>query len=134
MPNLGFYLSESADRYPDSVALRCDGVITTYSQLTDSVCRFAEFLVRQGIRPGDRVGVMLPNRPEFVVVFYSVLHEGAVAVPMNPFITPGKSHSSCPTPAQRRCSSRPNAPLPRLPVRKPQACALWPSTAAPSRT
>jgi hypothetical protein len=29
MPNLGFYLSESADRYPDSVALRCDGVTTT---------------------------------------------------------------------------------------------------------
>ncbi len=44
MPNLGFYLSESADRYPDSVALRCDGVTTTYSQLADSVCRFAEFL------------------------------------------------------------------------------------------
>ena len=84
MPNLGFYLSESADRYPDSVALRCDGVTTTYSQLADSVCRFAEFLVRQGITPGDRVGVMLPNRPEFVVVLYSVLHEGAVAVPMNP--------------------------------------------------
>ena len=48
MPNLGFYLTESADRYPDDAALRCDGVTTTYSQLADSVCRFAEFLVRQG--------------------------------------------------------------------------------------
>ena len=84
MPNLGLYLTESADRYPDAAALRCHGVTTTYSQLADSVCRFAEFLVRQGIRPGDRVGVMLPNRPEFVVVFHSVLHEGAVVVPMNP--------------------------------------------------
>jgi long-chain acyl-CoA synthetase len=84
MPNLGLYLTESADRYPDAAALRCDGVTTTYSQLADSVCRFAEFLVRQGITPGDRVGVMLPNRPEFVVVYYSVLHEGAVVVPMNP--------------------------------------------------
>jgi long-chain acyl-CoA synthetase len=84
MPNLGFYLTESADRYPHAAALRCEGVTTTYSQLADSVCRFAEFLVRQGIRPGDRVGVMLPNGPEFVVVFHSVLHEGAVVVPMNP--------------------------------------------------
>jgi long-chain acyl-CoA synthetase len=84
MPNLGLYLTESADRYPHDAALRCEGVTTTYSQLADCVCRFGEFLVRQGIKPGDRVGVMLPNRPEFVVVFHSVLHEGAVVVPMNP--------------------------------------------------
>jgi acyl-CoA synthetase (AMP-forming)/AMP-acid ligase II len=52
MPNLGFYLTESAERYPHAAALRCEGVTTTYSQLADSVCRIAEFLVRQGIRPG----------------------------------------------------------------------------------
>jgi long-chain acyl-CoA synthetase len=84
MPNLGFYLTESAEMHPHAAALRCEGVTTTYSELADSVCRFGEFLVHQGIRPGDRVGVMLPNRPEFVVVYYSVLHEGAVVVPMNP--------------------------------------------------
>jgi long-chain acyl-CoA synthetase len=84
MPNLGFCLTESAEMYPGAAALRCEGVTITYSRLADSVCRFAEFLVHQGIRPGDRVGVMLHNRPEFVVVFYSVLHEGAVLVPMNP--------------------------------------------------
>jgi long-chain acyl-CoA synthetase len=84
MPNLGFYLTESAQIYPDAAALRCEGVTTTYSDLADSVCRFGEFLVHQGVRPGDRVGVMLPNRPEFVVLYYSVLHEGAVVVPMDP--------------------------------------------------
>src|SRR5271163_1773259 len=84
MPNLRFCLTESADRYPHAAAMRCEGVTTTYSQLADSVCRFAEFLVRQGITPGDRVGVMMPNGPEFVVVFHSVLHEGAVVVPMHP--------------------------------------------------
>src|ERR1700761_4738570 len=84
MPNLGLYLTESAEMYPDAAALRCEGVTTTYSELADTVCRFGEFLVHQGIRPGDRVGVMLPNRPEFVVLYYSVLHEGAVVAPMNP--------------------------------------------------
>jgi long-chain acyl-CoA synthetase len=84
MPNLRFYLTESAKTYPEAAALRCEGVTTTYAQLADQVRRFGEFLVRQGIKPGDRVGIMLPNRPEFVVVFYSVLHEGAVVVPMNP--------------------------------------------------
>ena len=84
MPNLGLYLTESAEIHPYAAALCCEGVTTTYSELADSVCRFGEFLVHQGIRPGDRVGVMLPNRPEFVVVFHSVLHEGAVVVSMNP--------------------------------------------------
>jgi long-chain acyl-CoA synthetase len=84
MPNLGFCLTESAEMYPGAAALRCEGLTTTYSRLADSVCRFAEFLVHQGIRPGDRVGVMLHNLPEFVVVFYGVLHEGAVVVPVNP--------------------------------------------------
>ena len=84
MPNLGYGLIDSAHRYTHAPALRCKGLTTTYSQLAERVCRFGEFLVRQGIKPGDRVGVMLPNRPEFVVVFYSVLHEGAVVVPMNP--------------------------------------------------
>jgi long-chain acyl-CoA synthetase len=36
------------------------------------------------VGPGDRVGVMLSNRPEFAVVFYGVLYAGAVVVPMNP--------------------------------------------------
>jgi long-chain acyl-CoA synthetase len=84
MPNLGFYLTDSAEAYPDAAALRCEDRTTTYSQLAELVYRFAEYLVHQGIRPGDRIGVMLPNRPEFVVLFYSVLHEGAVVVPMNP--------------------------------------------------
>jgi long-chain acyl-CoA synthetase len=84
MPNLTFYLTDSATKYPDAAALRCQGRTTTYAQLADLVYRFGEFLVHQGIKPGDRVGVMLPNRPEFVVLLYSVLHEGAVVVPLNP--------------------------------------------------
>ena len=36
------------------------------------------------MRPGDRVGVMLANRPDFAAVFYGILHAGAVVVPMNP--------------------------------------------------
>ena len=117
MPNLGFYRSESADRYPDSVALRCDGVTTTYSQLADSVCRFAEFLVRQGITPGDRVGVMLPNRPEFVVVFHSVQHEGAVVVPMNPLQSAPEVAFFLSNTGARCCCSHPSAPRRQLLVR-----------------
>ena len=70
--------------YPDGSALRCDGTTTTYSELADNAARFAAYLDDRGLRPGDRVGVMLASGPEFAVVFYGVLHAGAVVVPMNP--------------------------------------------------
>lgn len=84
MTNLSLYLVESADMYPGGHALRCDGDTTTFSELADDAARFAAYLGFRGLRPGDRVGVMLPNRPEFAVVFYGVLHAGAVVVPMDP--------------------------------------------------
>ena len=84
MTNLSLYLVESADMYPDGAALRCDGVTTTFSELADNAARFAAYLADHGLRPGDRVGVMLANRPEFAMVFYGVLHAGAVVVPMDP--------------------------------------------------
>src|ERR1700744_1091847 len=84
MTNLSLYLVESADMYPDGPALRCDGVTTTFSELADNAARFAAYLSARGLRPGDRVAVMLTNRPEYAMVFYGVLHAGAVVVPMDP--------------------------------------------------
>jgi long-chain acyl-CoA synthetase len=84
MTNLSLYLVESADMYPEGPALRCDGATTTFSELADNAARFAAYLGHRGLRPGDRVGVMMTNRPEFATVFYGVLHAGAVVVPMDP--------------------------------------------------
>lgn len=84
MTNLSLYLTESADMYPGAAALRCDGATTTYSELADQSARFAAYLADHDVQRGDRVGVMLGNRPEFAVVFYGALHAGAVVVPMNP--------------------------------------------------
>jgi long-chain acyl-CoA synthetase len=84
MTNLSVYLVESADMYPDGPALRCDGTTTTFSELADNAARFAAYLADHGLRPGDRVGVMLANRPELAMVFCGVLHAGAVVVPMDP--------------------------------------------------
>ena len=84
MTNLSLHLVESADMYPDGPALRCDGATTTFSELADNAARFAAYLGDRGLGPGDRVGVMLANRPEFAMVFYGVLHAGAVVVPIDP--------------------------------------------------
>src|ERR1700758_1380198 len=84
MTNLSLHLVESADMSPDGPALRCDGATTTFSELADNAARFAAYLGDQGLSPGDRVGVMLANRPEFAMVFYVVRHAGAVVVPIDP--------------------------------------------------
>jgi long-chain acyl-CoA synthetase len=70
--------------YPHAAALRCEGVTTHYEDLRDDAGRFASYLIDEGLQPGDRFGIMLPNRPEFAVVFYGVLYAGGVVVPMNP--------------------------------------------------
>jgi long-chain acyl-CoA synthetase len=84
MTNLSLYLTESADMYPGAVALRCEGATTTYSGLADQAARFAAYVWARGVRPDDRVGIMLGNRPEFAAAFYGVLHAGAVVVPLDP--------------------------------------------------
>ena len=40
----------------------------------------------RGVRPGDRVGVMLPNVPQFAMAYYGVLRMGGIVVPMNPLL------------------------------------------------
>jgi long-chain acyl-CoA synthetase len=84
--NIAANLARTADRYPDRPAVRLDDTILTYTDLDDSSARAATLLREHGVRPGDRVAVMLPNVPEFAVVYYGILRAGGVVVPMNPLL------------------------------------------------
>jgi long-chain acyl-CoA synthetase len=84
--NLANNLVRSANRYPDRPAVRLDATVLTYAALDDASARAAGLLRRHGVQAGDRVAVMLPNLPEFAVVYYAVLRAGAVVVPMNPLL------------------------------------------------
>ena len=55
----------------------------TYGELWRRVSALAADLARQGVRPGDRVGLLLPNSPEFVLAYFAAATAGAVVVPMN---------------------------------------------------
>ena len=81
--NLASIVTESADRVPDRAAIRLGDVELTYAQLDGRSARLATLLREKGLEPGDRVGVMLPNVPEFPVAYYGVLRAGCVVVPMN---------------------------------------------------
>ena len=83
-------LDASAKEFPDKIALRfyADPKLPpsrmTYKQLRDQTLRFATALFQLGVRKGDRVAVMLPNCPQFPVVFFGLLRLGAIAVNTNP--------------------------------------------------
>jgi len=72
-------LAERAAGAPDREAMSDARRRITYAGLWSEVRRFAEFLRRQGVRPGDVVTLQLPNRIEFPVVFFSLELIGAVA-------------------------------------------------------
>jgi long-chain acyl-CoA synthetase len=81
--NLASIVTESAARVPDSPAIRLGEAELSYASLDDLSARMATLLAAKGLRPGDRVGVMLPNVPQFPIAYYGVLRAGCVVVPMN---------------------------------------------------
>ncbi|HEX5610983.1 MAG TPA: long-chain fatty acid--CoA ligase [Solirubrobacterales bacterium] len=81
--NLASIVTESAATAPERVAIRLGATELTYAELDERSARLATLLRERGIQQGDRVGVMLPNVPEFPVAYYGVLRAGGVVVPMN---------------------------------------------------
>ncbi|MBB4689617.1 long-chain-fatty-acid--CoA ligase [Amycolatopsis jiangsuensis] len=86
MTNLAAALAETARQHPDRSAVRLDERRMTYHELHSAAAAVAADLDRRGIRPGDRVGLVVPNLPAFPVLFYGILYSGAVVVPMNPLL------------------------------------------------
>jgi acyl-CoA synthetase (AMP-forming)/AMP-acid ligase II len=66
------------------------GRAIAYGDLPAEIAAAAGGLARAGHAPGDVVGVVLPNVPEFAVVFHAVLQRGGVVTPVNPALTPAE--------------------------------------------
>lgn len=77
-------LDRAADRWPGSPALRHLGRELSYRELRHDAEQFSTALARLGVGQGDRVGLVLPNCPQYVVALFGVLRLGAVAVPLAP--------------------------------------------------
>lgn len=79
------FMFEQVRQHPERTALNFMGKKVSYRELGDLVDRFAAALVRRfGIKPGDRVGIILPNCPQNVIATYGAQRAGAVPVQFNP--------------------------------------------------
>jgi long-chain acyl-CoA synthetase len=81
--SLAANLTDSAARFSDRTAVRFGGAELSYRAVDTASARLSALLREHGIEPGDRVGVMLPNVPEFVIAYYGALRAGAIIVPFN---------------------------------------------------
>ncbi len=86
--NVAVLLQESAARMGERVALRLGEDAHTYAQLDAQAQRLAGHLRAAGMRPGSRVGLLLPNVPEFPIAYHGALRAGAAVVPMNTLLRP----------------------------------------------
>jgi long-chain acyl-CoA synthetase len=77
-----------SNNLPDKPATNFFGTEITFWQLRELVLRMANALGALGVKKGDRVGMHLPNCPQFVIANYAALNLGAIVVNLNPMYTP----------------------------------------------
>lgn len=78
------FLDIAARRFPMRPAIIYFDTVLTYRQLRRASNRFANALLTLGVKKGDRVALVLPNCPQFVIAYYGALKAGAVVVALNP--------------------------------------------------
>lgn len=89
--NLVEAFAHSVALYPQKVALFWGDSEFTYTTLQDQAQRVGAALATGfGVKPGDRVGLWLKNRPEFIPALLGILHADAVVVPINNFLKPAE--------------------------------------------
>ena len=84
------FLQRSARDYPDRPAVIFQDNALTYRQLNDQADRLAAALAALGIKKGDRVGLFMPNVPQFPIAFYAILKANAVVAALSPLEAPAQ--------------------------------------------
>ena len=82
------FLEESAAKYPDQPCTIFKGRVITYREMNELTDRMAAALAGIGVKQGDRVGMFMPNTPQFAITYYGILKAGGVVVATNPLYTP----------------------------------------------
>jgi long-chain acyl-CoA synthetase len=79
---------QSCERFRDRPAFSCFGTTLSYAELERLSRSFAATLQKQGLKPGDRVAVMMPNLLQYPVALFGILRAGLTVVNTNPLYTP----------------------------------------------
>ncbi len=84
---LFYYLEENARQFPEAPCTIFKGAKISYKEMNSITDQLAAGLVEVGVAKGDRVGIFMPNTPQFVMAYFAILKLGAVVVAINPLYT-----------------------------------------------
>jgi fatty-acyl-CoA synthase len=87
-------LERAVDRWPDRMAIRFEGAELTYRQLDALANRYAAWARDEGLERGDRVAVLLPNRLEYLPLWFGLSKLGVIAALINHQLT-GEALAHC---------------------------------------
>ena len=87
---LFYFLEETARKYPDRACTIFKGAVISYREMNALTDHMAAALVEMGVKKGDRVGMFMPNTPQFVIAYYGILKAGGVVVAINPTFPVGE--------------------------------------------
>ncbi len=88
--NLGDLLHDRATHFPQVTALFCQDQSLAYSDLDTTTASLAQWFLRQGFKPGDRIAIHWPNSIEAVQLCFAIFKAGLIAVPMNLRLKPAE--------------------------------------------
>jgi long-chain acyl-CoA synthetase len=91
--NIPGLLLRACERWPNNTALIFGRRRIVYREMYEHARRLAGVLRGLGVEKGDRVAIMLPNCPQFAIVFFGVLLAGGIAVPTSPLYTAREAES-----------------------------------------
>ena len=69
--------------FPNKLCYDFRGVTQTYSEVEKNINGFANFLVQNGVKKGDRVAIHLPNTPQYLIALYGTFYAGCTQVGVN---------------------------------------------------
>jgi len=78
------FLDASAQKYPNRPCTIFKGAKISYREMSELTDRLAAGLADIGVKKGDRIGLFIPNTPQFVMAYFAVLKAGGVVIATNP--------------------------------------------------
>lgn len=78
------FLEDAARKYPDRACTIFKGAVISYRDMNAMTDHMAAALVEMGVKKGDRVGIFMPNIPQFLIAYFGILKAGGVVVAVNP--------------------------------------------------
>jgi long-chain acyl-CoA synthetase len=81
---LFYFLEQAAREHPETSCTIFKGARISYKEMNALTDRLAAGLADLGVKKGDRVGLIIPNTPQFVLAYFAILKLGAIVVANNP--------------------------------------------------